>query len=412
MGKTLRESADEILNTTLGAMKEPSKTVGGAIDLGGATNENPGGEGVGSAAASTVAPSPKPGVVGAPAEPASPNPAAKAPVVADFEKEAEETMKLSEEEFEELLATLSEEELQALADELDALEEKEDDSEENYIEEESDDEEEDDVDLEEAQKKAKAKMVAACEDINVGDLVKQNMGSMLEDVDALFNGESLSEDFRTKASTIFGAAVQARVSEISSIILEKHEVVLENAIAEAKSELEEQVDQYLNYVVENWMEENQLAIESGIRTEIAEGFMEGLKNLFVEHYIDIPASKTDVVEEMASTIAAMEEVLSEEITEKETLQKALNESKGQEILRRICEGLTEVQIQKIKALAEGVEFTTDGDYLDKLTVIRESYFPSKTVKSVAPSTIVETSDPKVADRMDFYSQVLSRHLPK
>jgi hypothetical protein len=160
------------------------------------------------------------------------------------------------------------------------------------------------------------------------------------------------------------------------------------------------------------MEENQLAIESGIRTEIAEGFMEGLKNLFVEHYIDIPASKTDVVEEMASTIAAMEEVLSEEITEKETLQKALNESRGQEILRRICEGLTEVQIQKIKALAEGVEFTTDGDYLDKLTVIRESYFPSKTVKSVALNTIVETSDPKVADRMDFYSQVLSRHLPK
>lgn len=411
MGKTLAESAAEILAASMGAGKEPSTTVGGAVDLGGATTENPGGEGVGSAAASTVAASPKPGVVGAPAEPASPNPAAKAPVVADFEKEAEETMKLSEEEFEELLATLSEEELQALADELDALEENEENS-SNDIEESDDEEEEDDLDLEEAQKKAKAKMVAACEDINVGDLVKQNMGSMLEDVDALFSGESLSEDFRTKASTIFGAAVQARVSEISSIILEKHEVVLENAIAEAKSELEEQVDQYLNYVVENWMEENQLAIESGIRTEIAEGFMEGLKNLFVEHYIDIPASKTDVVEEMASTIAAMEEVLSEEITEKETLQKALNESKGQEILRKICEGLTEVQIQKIKTLAEGVEFTSDGEYLDKLTVIRESYFPSKTVKSVAPSTIVETSDPKVADRMDFYSQVLSRHLPK
>jgi predicted nuclease with TOPRIM domain len=161
------------------------------------------------------------------------------------------------------------------------------------------------------------------------------------------------------------------------------------------------------------MEENKLAVETGLRAEIAEDFMAGLKNLFVEHYIEVPEDKTDLVEELASQVAAKEEALAEQVAKTTELTKALNESKAVEILRKTTEGLTEVQVAKIKSLAEGVEFTTEGEYSSKLAVIRENYFPTGKKVSEAPKTLVETTDPaEVSPVMDRYVQAISKSLPK
>jgi hypothetical protein len=237
--------------------------------------------------------------------------------------------------------------------------------------------------------------------------------SCMEDVDALFNGESLSEEFRTKASTIFEAAVRSRVDFVVQQIEEENNEIIEEEIDAVRNQLSEQVDEYLNYVVESWVQENQLAIETGLRTEIAEDFINGLKNLFVEHYIEVPEEKADLVEEMASRVAETENIMEKMVEDMAHLKLALNESKSKEILRRACEGLTEMQVQKIKSLAEGVEFTTEGEYMDKLAVIRESYFPTRSVRSEAPTTVVETSEhQEVSDTMDYYVKAITKQLPK
>jgi hypothetical protein len=248
----------------------------------------------------------------------------------------------------------------------------------------------------------------------VKEMVAKNMSSCKEDVDALFNGEALSEEFRNKATTIFEAAVRARVEAIANNMVEEHEKILENTVAEIQEELSDQVDEYLNYVVENWMEENELAIETGIRSEISESFMDGLKNLFVEHYMEVPEDKADLVDAMAAEVAAAELALEEQAAKLAEVTKALNESKAVEILRKACEGLTEMQVAKIKALAEGVEFTTEGEYTEKLAVIRENYFPSgKTSKAAAPQVVVETEESKGSNSvMDYYVNAITKQLPK
>jgi len=183
---------------------------------------------------------------------------------------------------------------------------------------------------------------------------------------------------------------------------------MESTIGEVEATLTEQVDEYLNYVVEKWMEDNELAIETGLRAEIAEDFMAGLKNLFTEHYIEVPEDKANLVEELAAQVAAKDEALAEQVKKSEELTKALNESKAQESLRKICEGLTEVQVAKIKSLAEGVEFTTEGEYSQKLAVIRENYFPSGKKVSEAPQALVETDTKEVSPVMDRYVQAISK----
>ena len=248
------------------------------------------------------------------------------------------------------------------------------------------------------------------------DMKKKHAKSMAEDVDALFNGESLSEEFRTKATTIFEAAVNARIDSILEDIMTENETVLEEAVSAIKTDLAEQVDEYLNYVVEQWVEENQVAIETGLRAELVDDFISGLKNLFSEHYIEIPEEKVDVAEELAQRVAALEEAVTTAATEKAVIVEELNAAKKNEAIRKICEGLTEVQIGKMKSLAEGVEFTTEGDFNNKLATIRENYFPAKKVTSEVKAlqeTAVE--EPEVAEihgLMAHYVKAITKTAPK
>jgi phage host-nuclease inhibitor protein Gam len=185
--------------------------------------------------------------------------------------------------------------------------------------------------------------------------------------------------------------------------------------------LSEQVDQYLNYVVEQWVEDNKVAIEAGLRAELVDDFINGLKNLFSEHYIEIPEEKVDVAEELAVKVAELEESVASMQTESEekiaALTEALNSAKKNEAIRKVCEGLTETQIAKMKSLAEGVEFTTEGEFNDKLATIRENYFPSKTNVKSEVKALQETAEeePEVAEvhgLMKHYVNAIRKTAPK
>ena len=205
---------------------------------------------------------------------------------------------------------------------------------------------------------------------------------MKEDVDALFADDStISEEFKSKVSTIFEARVNDRVTQIEEEIETRYAGMLEEAVESVKADLTEKVDDYLSYVVEQWMEENQIAIESGLRAELTEDFIGGLRNLFAEHYIDVPAEKVDLVDELAGKVEELESKLNEEIERGVSYAKALVESRKNEIAREIGEGLTATQAEKIKTLAESVEFSTEDEYKSKLETLRENYFPSGTKKA-------------------------------
>jgi hypothetical protein len=205
---------------------------------------------------------------------------------------------------------------------------------------------------------------------------------MKEDVDALFaDDNTISEEFKSKVSTIFEARVEDRVTQIEEEIETKYAGMLEEAVESVKADLTEKVDDYLSYVVEQWMEENQIAIESGLRAELTEDFIGGLRNLFAEHYIDVPAEKVDLVDELAGKVEELESKLNEEIERGVSYAKALVESRKNEIAREIGEGLTATQAEKIKTLAESVEFSTEDEYKSKLETLRENYFPSGTKKA-------------------------------
>ena len=431
MSKSLTESAAEILATTVGKNVEGSKgTLADVEELGGSDNQSkPEGDAIGKTAAAKVGEAPKPGQSGAPAEPVvdpvkkkpeqnavgsveampgtsiDPNPkmAEEEEVEGDVLEEDEEDVELTEEEIDEYLASLSEEELEELMAEAEALEEEEDEDGEVI----SEDEEEEEIPELSEEEIAEARKAA------LKQMVSDNMGSCKEDIDALFSGEELSEEFKDKATTIFEAAVRSRVEAIVETVVTENEQIMEEAAEEYQATLTEQVDEYLNYVVEQWMEDNQLAVETGLRVEIAEEFIGGLKNLFMEHYIEVPEEKADLVEEMAAAVAEMEEKLNEQVEQNAELQKSLCEAKSRELIEAACEGLTTVQAEKIKALAEGVEFTTEGEYSQKLAVIRENYFPTKKAKGDAPESLVETEEEKgTSDTMSWYVDAISKSLPK
>ena len=213
---------------------------------------------------------------------------------------------------------------------------------------------------------------------------------MKEDIDALFADDStISEDFKSKVSTIFEARVNDRVSQIQEEIEAKYADMLEEAVSSVRNDLTEKVDDYLSYVVEQWMEDNEIAIESGLRTELTDDFIAGLRNLFAEHYIDVPAEKVDLVDELAGKVEELEGKLNEEIERGVSFAKALVESRKNEVAREVCEGLTSTQVEKIKSLAESVEFSTEDEYKTKLETIRENYFPSG-VKKADESQLNET----------------------
>jgi hypothetical protein len=217
------------------------------------------------------------------------------------------------------------------------------------------------------------------------DKMKEDMDA---DVDALLSGENLSEEFKTKATTIFESAVVARtqalVEEIEEAMVEEFEL----AVEEVKNELAQKLDDYINYMAEEWVKDNQLAIEKGLRAEIVEDFIGGLKDLFIEHYIDIPEEKVDVVEELTTKVEELESELNEQIQSSVELRKELNEHKKIEAIHAVCEGLTQTQVEKMKTLAEGVEFTTDEEYAEKLVTLRTSYF-TESVKPASSSALNE-----------------------
>ena len=211
---------------------------------------------------------------------------------------------------------------------------------------------------------------------------KKRLNAMKEDIDALFADDStISEEFKSKVSTIFEARVIDRVSQIEEEIENDYAGMLEEAVESIRADLTEKVDDYLSYVVEQWMADNEIAIESGLRSELTEDFIAGMRNLFAEHYIDVPAEKVDLVDELAGKVEELESKLNEEIERAVDLKKSLVESRKVEMTREACEGLTDTQVEKIKSLAESVEFSTEDEYTQKLETIRENYFPSNAKKA-------------------------------
>jgi hypothetical protein len=240
---------------------------------------------------------------------------------------------------------------------------------------------------------------------------------MKEDIDALLSGENLSEEFVTKASTIFEAAVIARAEEVIAEAEEQLIEQFEAAVEEIKEDLAAKVDDYLNYMVEEWIKDNEIAIEKGLRAEIVEDFITGLKGLFEEHYIDIPEDKVDVIGELTEKVDELESALNEQINRGIELSKALNEQIKIEAIYTACEGLSQTQVEKLKSLAEGVEFTTEEEFVTKLETLKESYFKAdvKVASTAALDDEVHIEDEKKSSAsadpmMDIYSKTISQTL--
>ena len=215
-----------------------------------------------------------------------------------------------------------------------------------------------------------------------GTVVSEYRVNAKDDIDALFaDDQNISEEFKSKVTTIFEARVIDRIQQIEEQTEAKYAGMLEEAIESVRTQLEEKVDDYVNYVVEQWLEENAIAIESGLRAELAEDFISGLHKLFAENYINVPEDKVELVDELATKVEQLESKLNEEIEKSIGYKKSLIEATKQEVTRSVCEGLTETQVEKIKSLAESVEFSTEDEYQNKLETIRENYFPSGVKKA-------------------------------
>lgn len=227
-----------------------------------------------------------------------------------------------------------------------------------------------------------------------GDLSESWKKSLKEDVAKIVASESgVSQEFAAKVGTIYEARVSDKVAEIVKTLEEKYNAALEEAVQGIQKELTASVNDYLGYVVEQWMQENELAIEKGIRSELTEEFIEGLRNLFAEHYIDIPSEKVDLVEELATKVEELSGQLNEQVGKNVDLQKKLTEAKKQDILKSVCEGLTQTQAEKVKTLAESVEFAAEGEYTQKVQTIRENYFPVSAPKKVDAKVLTEAQEP-------------------
>ena len=197
------------------------------------------------------------------------------------------------------------------------------------------------------------------------------------DVEALLQGEELSEEFQEKAKTIFEAAINAKVAAIQEDLEASYATVIEEQVAEFKTETTERVDSYLEYVSSEWLEENQLTVEEGLKSEMSESFLTGMKQLFEEHYVSIPEDRYDVLESMVNKLDEMEGKLNEQIDRNVALNRRLAESTSDGVLSDVSEGLAVTQKEKLATLAESVEFDSETDYREKLVTLREAYFPSR-----------------------------------
>ena len=262
-----------------------------------------------------------------------------------------------------------------------------------------------------AEEPATEEVVAEAPEETVEETVTE-IPDIEEDVAALLSGEELSEEFKAKAKTIFEAAVTSRVAEARAEIEASHAEKLQEEVAEAKGELSERVDSYLEYVSEEWFTENQLAVEHGLKTELTESFHSGMKGLFEEHYVTIPDDKYDVLESMVEKLDDMETKLNEQIEKNISLNSRLGESVADGILSNVSEGLASTQKEKLASLAESVEFESEESYREKLEVLKESYFTSKPTASNKSENLSEgvdhAGDVDVTGTMGAYLNTLSR----
>jgi len=297
-------------------------------------------------------------------------------------KPAEAMQGMKEDEDLEEEDLISEEESEEVEIENEISEESEEESEEEIIDEENSEESEEEYDIE-------------------------------EDVNALIEGEELSEEFKEKAKTIFEAAIISRVNEVKESLEVQYEERLTEEVANIAEVLSERVDSYLEYVADEWMQENALAIEGGLKEELTESFMTGLKGLFEEHYVSIPEEKYNVLESMVEKLDEMETKLNEQIEKNVSLNKRLAESVADGIFEQVSEGLAATQKDKLASLAESVEFESEEEYREKLETLRESYFPTKGVapKSARTESLsegVDNAPESISGSMASYLNTLSK----
>lgn len=232
------------------------------------------------------------------------------------------------------------------------------------------------------------------------------------DLEALVSSDDLSEEFQGKAATIFEAAVKTKVSGEIDRLEEEYKVSLEEETASIKSELVEKVDGYLNYVVENWMEENRLAVESGLRAEISESFMSALKGVFVEHYVDVPESKVDLVDDLASQVTELEEQLTKETEANIRLNESVQTFQRSEIIAEASKNLVATEVEKLKELVEDVDFEDEATFTKKVTTIAESYFAKPVVTNQEEVLAEESDQVELSGAMAAYSSAISKTLKK
>ena len=279
--------------------------------------------------------------------------------------------------------------------------------------------EEEEVVAEEPVASEESEVVAEEEEVEEEEVVTETIVNVEEDIQALLEGEELSEEFQEKAKTIFEAAIKSKIAEVKSELQEQYEATIVEEVATVKSELTERIDAYLEYVADEWMSENQLAVEAGLKTEMTESFLTGMKGLFEEHYVTIPEEKYDVLNNMVDKLDEMEGKLNEQINKNIALTKRLSESTSDVIFADVTEGLAVTQKDKLAKLAENVEFDSEDAYREKLVTLRESYFPTNgsNVQRNETETLTEGTEtghqePAVTGMMESYLQTLSRSVPK
>ena len=237
-----------------------------------------------------------------------------------------------------------------------------------------------------------------------------------EDIDALLGEGDFSDEFKANIGTIFQAAVAARVAQDKARLEEEYETKLEEMTAEVSEEMTSKVDEYLTYAVNEWKEENEVAIETGIRAELAEDFIKGLHTLFTEHYIDVPEDKVDVVEELASKVEDLEDKLNKQVAENAEMSKVVAEHKAEEVFTSVVEGLADTEVEKMRTFAEGIDYDGDDDFRSKLEVVKENYFPTKVVELEVDEVALEDNEDqesKATDpAMQMYSAAISRTIKK
>ena len=247
------------------------------------------------------------------------------------------------------------------------------------------------------------------EDVDVG-----------EDIKKIFEGTDLSEEFTEKATTLFEAAVVSKINESVELLASQAEIALQEQIDQINEELTEKVDAYLDYVVEEWMEENKLAVERGVKSELVDDFLSGLRNLFAEHYIDIPEEKVDVVEELTDKVEELTASLNEEIEKNISLKKEFTGTKRQQIVSAVSKGLSENQADKLASLSEGVDYVDEDDFASKLETIKETYFGDKEAFTESTSItgvdeaidLTEETDEVTDPTMSAYASVIARQVTR